>query len=166
MRAGIALGSNVGDRLGALTAARDRICGLRDVNPPVLTSAVYETAAVDCEPGAGKFLNAVIEVSHFGGPEELLAELRTIETTMGRPADHRRNTSRTIDLDLLYYGDEVMNTPELAIPHPRIAGRGFVLTPLADIRPELVLAGASRTVAEMLAQLRDGSAVVRFTSKW
>src|SRR4030095_11065754 len=105
-----------------------------DVKPPVLSSALYETEPVGCEPAAEKFLNAVVEFDYEGGPTRLLERLFKIEETLGRKRNHRRNLSRTIDLDLLYYGDEQIKDERLQLPHPRLHLREFVLRPLADIR--------------------------------
>ena len=166
MRAGIALGSNLGDRLMNLSAARQQIAELPDAQPPILASAAYATEPVGCEPGAPKFLNAVIEIGFRGTPIELLTELRAIEAKLGRPAAHERNVSRLVDLDLLYFGDVQSSSPDLQVPHPRMQERRFVLEPLAEIRPDLVLVGQTRTVAEMLTSLRQTEPLVRFASEW
>lgn len=166
MRAGVALGSNVGDRLQNLRAARDRVSLLARDGEPLLVSSVYETDPIDCEPGAQKFMNAVVELGFEGSADELLHELRKIEAGLGRPADHARNTSRTIDLDLLYFGNEIAETAELTLPHPRIAERHFVLAPLAEIHPHLVLPLATKSVGDMLAELTGGGSVVRVSSQW
>src|SRR5437588_1477279 len=132
MRAGIALGSNLGDRLANLQAARQAISAIPGVSAPIMASPIYETDPLGCERGAQPFLNAVLEVSYSGSPVELFEQLRQVEIALGRPADHTRNVSRTIDVDLLYFGDAVMNTDRLSLPHPRISSRRFVLQPLAD----------------------------------
>jgi 2-amino-4-hydroxy-6-hydroxymethyldihydropteridine diphosphokinase len=166
MRTAVALGSNLGDRLDNLRAARQQICDLADIQPPVLSSAIYETDPVDCEPGAPKFLNAVVEFGYNGDPLELLKSLREIEKTLGRACDHPRNVSRKIDIDLLYSGQTEINERELELPHPRMHLRKFVLQPLADIRPELILPRQGRTVRELLAQLDDACNVVRIRNGW
>ena len=166
MRAGIALGSNVGDRLANLRAARQRIEVITAIEPPLLASAIYETEPVDCEPGAGRFLNAVFEIGFSGDAMCLLAALRAIERELGRPSVHPRNRSRTIDLDLLYFGDLDLDTPELQLPHPRMHERAFVLQPLVDIRPELVLPKRRESVAVLLAKLGDSSQLVRIEAEW
>src|SRR5438067_120494 len=125
MRAGIALGSNLGDRLLNLQRARDAI-RLQSPAQLMLQSSIYETAPVDCEPGAGKFYNAVVEIEFARAAEDLLIQLQQIEASLDRPATHRRNVSRTIDLDLLYFGDEQRDAAELQLPHPRLANRLFV----------------------------------------
>ena len=166
MRTAVALGSNLGDRLDNLRAARQQICDLTDIQPPVLSSAIYETNPVDCEPGAPKFLNAVVEFGYDGDPLQLLKKLRSVEGALGRPREHTRNVSRKIDIDLLYIGDTRINDRELELPHPRMHLRKFVLQPLADIRPELILPQQAKTVRELLAQLNDSCNVVRLRSDW
>ena len=166
MRTAVALGSNLGDRLRNLRAARQQISGLTDIQPPVLSSAIYETDPVDCEPGAPKFLNAVVEFGYNGDPLQLLKKLKGIEDALGRPREHPRNVSRKIDIDLLYIGEAEINEGELELPHPRMHMRKFVLQPLADIRPELVLPRQAKTVRELLAQLDDACNVVRLTNDW
>jgi 2-amino-4-hydroxy-6-hydroxymethyldihydropteridine diphosphokinase len=166
MRTAVALGSNLGDRLDNLRAARQQICDLADIQPPVLSSAIYETDPVDCEPGAPKFLNAVVEFGYNGDPQQLLKKLKGIEDAFGRPRDHPRNVSRKIDIDLLYIGDTKINDRGLELPHPRMHLRKFVLQPLADIRPELILPRQGKTVRELLAQLDDACNVVRLTNDW
>src|SRR5436190_20078281 len=100
MRCGIALGSNLGDRLANLRSGRDAIARLPGVAGPMLSSAVYETEPVGTELDAGRFLNAVIEVEFGGEPEKLLSELQGVEASMGRPSRRPRNAPRTIDLDI------------------------------------------------------------------
>jgi len=139
---------------------------LSGVISPMLSSAIYETDPVGCEPGAGKFLNAVMEFDYEGDPLELLKSLREIEKTLGRAPDHPRNISRKIDIDLLYFGDIIMDSDELQLPYPRMHLRRFVLQPLADIRPDLILPGQSKTVRELLAQLSESTKVMRLTNNW
>lgn len=172
-RAGIALGSNLGDRVANLRAARARLAGVADVageaggHRLVVSAPLFETAPVGCEPGAGPFLNTVVEIPWPDTPERLWTKLAAIEQDLGRPARHARNHSRTVDLDLLYCGDAVRGSAALTLPHPRLAGRRFVLAPLAALRPTLRLPGQSRPVAELLVRLQDDPAAVRlFTSEW
>src|SRR5262249_41894702 len=137
MRAAVALGSNLGDRLENLRTARRQLIKLTEVRPPVLSSAVYETEPIDCEPGAPKFLNAVIEFGYEGDPVHLLEQLARVEESLGRNRDHRKNVSRSIDIDLLYCGDLRLENERMRLPHPRMHLRKFVLQPLTDIRPEV-----------------------------
>jgi 2-amino-4-hydroxy-6-hydroxymethyldihydropteridine diphosphokinase len=166
MRAGVALGSNLGERLANLRNARKDIAALNGAFPPMRSSAIYETEPVGCERGAAKFLNAVIEFSYSGEPGELLRTLAGIEKMLGRPATHERNVSRTIDLDLLYFGDSVIETGELQLPHPRIAEREFVLRPLADIRPDLILPAQEESISVLLLRLGPAAGVVRLDLQW
>ena len=166
MRTAVALGSNLGDRLGNLCAARMAIAALSNVDPPILSSAVYETEPVDCEPGAAKFLNAVVEFDYEGDPASLLEQLIRIEEALGRRRDHPKNVSRTIDIDLLYCGDRKIEDQRLQLPHPKLQLRSFVLQPLADIRPGLVLPGQTKSVSRLLEELKESSAVVRFIDNW
>jgi 2-amino-4-hydroxy-6-hydroxymethyldihydropteridine diphosphokinase len=166
MRTGVALGSNIGDRLENLRAARKAIFALANARPPILSSAVYETEPVGCEPGAGKFLNAVVEFEYEVDPGRLLEELIQIEEALGRKRDHPQNVSRTIDIDLLYCGEQRINDERLQLPHPRLHLRIFVLRPLTDIRPNLVLPGEKKTVSDWLADFKDSGAVIRFAEIW
>lgn len=166
MRAGIALGANLGYRLRCLTIAREQIFALPEVSPPLLSSALYETEPVDCEPGAKKFLNAVVEIGYGGSSRQLLQALRQIEDQLGRPAAHTRNRSRTIDLDLLYHSARTIEEPDLQLPHPRLHLRRFVLQPLAEIRPNLVLPGQVKTIGELTAELSSSPSVVRSARQW
>ena len=166
MRTGVALGSNLGDRTENLRAARRAILALSGVKPPVLASSIYETEPVNCEPGVGEFLNAVVEFEHEGDPAALLEQLIRIEESLGRQRDHARNVSRTIDLDVLYCGTLEIDSERLQLPHPRLHSRRFVLQPLADIRPELILPGQAKTVRELLAQVGKSAKVMCLTNDW
>ncbi len=166
MRAGVAVGSNLGERLANLRNARKDIAALRGVFPPMRSSCIYETEPIGCEKGAAKFLNAAIEFGYAGDAQELLGGLVAIEKLLGRPATHARNVSRTIDLDLLYFGELEIETAELQLPHPRITEREFVLRPLADIRPDLVLPRQTEPVGALLLQLTGAGAVVRVAVEW
>jgi 2-amino-4-hydroxy-6-hydroxymethyldihydropteridine diphosphokinase len=166
MRTAVALGSNLGDRLDNLRATRQQICDLTDIQSAVLSSAIYETDPVDCEPEAPKFLNAVIEFGYNGDPLQLLKKLKSVEDALGRKREHARNVSRKIDIDLLYIGDTKINDRELELPHPRMHLRKFVLQPLADIRPELILPGQTKSVRELLAHLNDTCNVVWVRNDW
>jgi 2-amino-4-hydroxy-6-hydroxymethyldihydropteridine diphosphokinase len=166
MRTAVALGSNIGDRLENLRAARKAIFDLANVKAPILSSAVYETEPVDCEPSAGTFLNAVIEFQYEGDPVRLLEQLIQIEEALGRKRNHPRNVSRTIDIDLLYCGDQQIDEERLQLPHPRLHLREFVLRPLADIRPDLILRGKTKTIRELLADVERCGEAIRFAEEW
>lgn len=134
---GISLGSNLGDRLGNLRTA---VTCLQEVqgSDHLLLSSVYETDPVGCPPGSGSFYNAVIEIETELAPHDLLRKTKAIEKALGRPTAREVNAPRTVDLDLLYYGEIVLSERDLILPHPRMWERDFVLMPLAEIRPDLV----------------------------
>lgn len=141
----LALGTNLGDRRANLRAA------LRALPPPVRVldrSAVYETPpwGLTDQPS---FLNQVVRVETDLEPEALLAYLKGIERKLGRRKTARYGP-RTIDLDILFYDDRVIETTDLVIPHPRLEERAFVLVPLADLTRELRHPVHGRTVEEML----------------
>jgi 2-amino-4-hydroxy-6-hydroxymethyldihydropteridine diphosphokinase len=166
MRTAVALGSNLGDPLENLRVARRQIIELDEVQPPILSSEIYETEPVDCERGASKFSNAVVEFDYEGDPVQLLEQLVRIEESLGRKRDHQKNVSRTIDIDLLYCGDRQIDNERLQLPHPRMHLRKFVLQPLTDIRPDLILPGQTRTIADLLAELEDCGGVISLASNW
>lgn len=150
------MGSNVGDRLKNLRVARDRLRELHEGSDEAfLFSPIYETEPVGCEPGAGSFYNATIEIVTSLNPMALLDAAQAIERELGRPSRRPKNAPRTIDVDLLYLGDRVLNDPRLDLPHPRLLRRRFVLTPLAAIRPDWRLPGCERTIAESLGALES-----------
>lgn len=101
------------------------------------------------------FLNSVCEIAADVPPQELHQHLMKIESALGRPRIRGKNEPRTLDLDLLYAGDWVSDDPALTVPHPRLHLREFVLRPLADFRPNLVLPGQTQTIIELLAALPD-----------
>lgn len=149
----LGLGSNLGDRAGLLNRAVEALELLGKVKP----SRWYETAAVGL-PGAPAFLNGVVRLETDLAPEDLLRQTRDIERRLGRDP-LRRAGSRTIDIDILIYGNRVISRPGLEIPHPRLHQRAFVLVPLAELAPNLVHPVLGKTVAEMLAEV--GSAGVK-----
>ncbi len=150
---GVALGSNQGDRLDHLKMGwqwlKSRSRG------PVRASRIYETHPVGCEPGTESFLNAVGEIHSDEEPLVLLRLMREFERERGRPESYPRNAPRTLDMDMLYAGDVISDTPELVLPHPRLLMRRFVLQPLCDIRPELILPGQAQSVGEIFCSMTD-----------
>jgi len=157
----IALGSNLGDSVQIIRQAMDRLEALS--TRPLLRSSLWLTSPVDCAPGTPPFVNAVVGLSPRPGetPESLLAALQLIERQFGRPAQYRRHEPRVLDLDLLAFGAMVRSDPTLTLPHPRAHQRRFVLAPLAEIAPDLVLPGQDRTVRELLEQLASDEVVQR-----
>lgn len=152
-RAGLALGANLGDRQANLQRAIEGLRQLATPGEPVRVARIYQTRPCDCPPGSPDFLNTVVEIDWSGSARELLEETRAIEAALGRERCGGRNAPRTMDIDVLYLGDTCCEEADLVLPHPRISQRRFVLEPLADIRPELILPGQRETVAGLLDRL-------------
>jgi 2-amino-4-hydroxy-6-hydroxymethyldihydropteridine diphosphokinase len=151
----LSLGSNVGDRAKNLQNA---LTALADAGVEVsCISSIYETEPVDLREQPW-FLNCVVEAQTNLPPLELLRALRAIETSMGSKKLVPKGP-RLIDLDILLYGDEAIDTQELQVPHPRMHLRRFVLTPLAEIAPQSRHPVSGLTAAEMLASTADESQV-------
>jgi len=157
----IALGSNLGEARQNILRGMDRLLTLSD--QPLLKSSLWETSPVDCPTGSPPFVNAVIALVPRARetPESLLKKLQAIEREFGRLPKQVQNEPRSLDLDLIAFGRETRNTPELVLPHPRTGLRRFVLQPLSEIAPDLVLPGHSRTVAELLGALETTEILVR-----
>jgi 2-amino-4-hydroxy-6-hydroxymethyldihydropteridine diphosphokinase len=151
----LSLGSNLGDRLENLRAAMRR---LSDEGVTLRrTSSVYETEPVD-NAEQDWFLNCVAEVSTSLEPLALLRRLQDIERELGRERAVPKGP-RTIDIDILLYGDLAIETEELTLPHPRMLQRRFVLEPLCEIAPALMIPGTEKTVEEALHGLADPAQV-------
>lgn len=148
----VAVGSNLGDRRQNLATARNalaRTAGIRGLK----MSPVYETEPVG-GPSQGKFLNAVWEIETSLSAREFLKKLLGIEETMGRVRTEK-NAPRVIDLDILFYGSEIIEEPGLSVPHPRLHERLFVLTPLKDLAPDWVHPKLNQTVRELWEDVRE-----------
>lgn len=152
----VALGSNLGDSPEIFREAMARLQNFSD--EPLLKSSLWQTTPVDCPPDSPKFLNAVIAFVPQKGeaPETLLVKMQALEKTFGRQTKKTLNEPRPLDLDLITFGSEIRNTLQLTLPHPRAHLRRFVLQPLSEIAPDLILPGQTRTVAQLLAGLGDG----------
>lgn len=145
----LGLGSNLGERQNNLSLALDFIAERIKIEK---LSPVYDTAPVG-NTNQPRFLNMVARVSSRLAANTLLFMVKGIEAKLGRvPID----TPRPIDIDILFYGDQVINNPpELIVPHPRLAERSFVLIPLADIAPDLVHPVSKKTIRQMLAEIKE-----------
>lgn len=155
-RVGLALGSNVGDRLANLRAARDLLRGLTPVGVHYEQAPVYQSEPVDCPPDSPDFFNSVIELDYVGEPLQLLDDTQAIEYHLGRETIRARNAPRVIDIDILYFDDLVTDAGIVIIPHPKLTHRRFVLQPLSDIRPHLTLPGDRVNISEHLRRLDSG----------
>jgi 2-amino-4-hydroxy-6-hydroxymethyldihydropteridine diphosphokinase len=151
----LSLGSNLGEREKNLASAMEE---LEKRGAKILRrSSIYETEPVEIREQAW-FLNCAIEVETSMQPQQFMSAMLEIELLLGR----RRETKygpRTIDLDILLEGDTILNTPQLTIPHPKMAERRFVLVPLAEIGPQAIHPVLRRTIAELLALCPDQSEV-------
>jgi len=128
----IALGSNLGNRRNYLSAAFNKIKRLKGVKP-IKISRVIETPPVGMPKKQPKFLNAALKIKTSLTPIKLLKCLQRVEEELGRPSRHSRSGNRAIDLDILLYGDKVIRTRRLIIPHPRMFKRDFVIKPLSEV---------------------------------
>ena len=156
----VGLGSNLGDRAGYLLLA---VRGMLDAGLDVIRlSSIYETEPVEYEHQPA-FLNMVAELrgSTLPSPEQTLARLLRIEYALGRTRDVRMGP-RTIDLDLLIFKDQQIETEFLTVPHPRLATRRFVLVLLNELVPGLVHPVLGKSISELLSQTKDESSVMRW----
>jgi 2-amino-4-hydroxy-6-hydroxymethyldihydropteridine diphosphokinase len=167
----VALGSNLGDSRRIILDSMARLQKFSDA--PILKSSLWQTSPVDCPPNSPKFVNAVVGLVPRANetPESLLQKLRALEKEFGRQAKKVLNEPRPLDLDLVAFGNEIRpaapkrseggNSPELILPHPRAHLRRFVLQPLGEIAPEMILPGQGKTVAKLLAELPADETVTR-----
>jgi len=157
----VALGSNLGDSRQLILDAMARLQNLSD--EPILKSSLWQTSPVDCPPGSPKFVNAVVGLvpRKDETPESLLKKLQELEKEFGRLRGHILNEPRPLDLDLIAFGAETRILPDLILPHPRAPVRRFVLQPLSEIAPDLVLPMQQKTVSQLLSDLPTGETVTR-----
>ena len=134
-------------------SAMDRLAAL--AGGPTRRSSLWRSAPEACPPGSTEFINAAVTFPVREGetPESLLAALLALETEFGRQPKQIPNESRPLDLDLLAFGNEVRRSPTLTLPHPRAHLRRFVLAPLSELAPDLILPGQMQTVGTLLALL-------------
>ena len=156
----LGLGSNMGNRQGNLDRALELLSQRLSTGK---VSSIYDTEPVGniTQP---HFLNLVCQVYTRLAPAELLALAKGIELKLGR-ARGTPNAPRPIDIDILFYGDQVMETPALVIPHPRLAERAFVLVPLAEIAPDLIHPVNGQTIRELLQAVTETQGVLKWENK-
>ena len=149
----VALGSNLGDPRRNVLQGMARLQELAE--GPLIKSALWQSTPVDCPPNSPIFVNAVVGLMPRAGetPESLLLKLQVLEKEFGRRPKKVLNEPRPLDLDLIAFGGEFRATKELTLPHPRAHERRFVLHPLNEIAPELILPGQSQSVAQLLERL-------------
>lgn len=165
--AAIGMGSNLGDRLAHLQSAWEALVKINGVTP-LARSAIYETAPVDV-PAEFKhlsFLNAVAIFDVTLDVETWSRHVHAIEDAMQRIRTGVRNAPRSIDLDLLFFGDCTMSQPHLMLPHPQCTNRRFVCQPLAELRPNWVPPGNTEPISKILQQLPEQPGVQRYQHQW
>ncbi len=153
----VALGSNLGDSLEIIQQAFGWLQGLSQA--PVRRSSIWRSAPVDCPPGSPDFINAVAGLIPNRGetPESLLVKLKELEVEFGRRPKMVLNEPRPLDLDLIAFGGELRGSGGLILPHPRAHLRAFVLLPLSEIAPALILPGQTASVSQLSSRILDGS---------
>jgi len=160
----IGLGANLGDPLQALREARQALAAI-PASRLTAVSPLYRTAPVGGPAGQPDYLNAVLQLETRLSAGELLALCRQLEERCGRRRGLRW-AARTLDLDLLDYGRQLLRTPALTLPHPRLHLRRFVLAPLADVAPDWRHPRLGRSARQLLAALPAGEAVQRLEESW
>ncbi len=157
----VALGSNLGDSQKIISGAMARLQNFSD--EPILKSSLWQTSPVNCPPDSPKFVNAVVGLipKKNETPESLLKKLRELEIEFGRASKTVLNEPRPLDLDLIAFGNEMRNSLELILPHPRAYLRKFVLQPLSEIAPDFILPGQGNTVSQLLIELSSDEILTR-----
>jgi 2-amino-4-hydroxy-6-hydroxymethyldihydropteridine diphosphokinase len=157
----VALGSNLGDSRRIISGAMARLQSFS--NRPIRKSSLWQTSPVNCPPDSPMFVNAVAGLvpQKEETPESLFEKLRLLEKEFGYRPRKIPNEPRPLDLDLIAFGAETRDTPELILPHPRAHLRRFVLQPLNEITPDFVLPGQDKTVSQLLAELSSDEVLKR-----
>lgn len=163
----LSLGSNLGDRVGYLQQATSLLSAVPEIKI-VATSSFYESEPWQMD-SENWFVNAVIQISTTLEPEKLLKECQRIESQLGRNCIHRTSngnyTDRTIDIDILFYDNKIINTPDLVIPHKFFHKRAFLMVPMLEIAQDFVHPLFNKTVAELYEELENPEMVVLYGTR-
>lgn len=165
---GLSLGSNLGDKVTNIRAAAEKLIHFDDTRL-VGKSALYETEPVDVREEFQhlKFLNSVMIVASTASADEWLKRIGQVETELGRVRDaDDKNVPRPVDVDIIFYGDQLIGSGGLVVPHPRWAERRFVVQPLADLQPERILPGMEASVGKILSGLPGAEGLHRLETDW
>lgn len=160
----LGFGSNLGDTLSTLRQARQML----ETDPKIrvtATSPLYRTTPVGGPPDQPDYLNGVLEITTTLEPLELLHHCQSIEKRFGRQRTIRWD-ARTLDIDLLLFGDMVIDSRELQLPHPRMAERGFVLQPLCDLAADQIHPTRHCTLTSLLTEISPLQGVLRLNEVW
>ena len=160
----LGLGANLGDPAATLAAARDALARLPR-SRLLACSALYRTAPVGGPPGQPDYLNAVVALATHLPPAALLAHCLALEERFGRLRSEPWGP-RTLDIDLLLYDDLALDSPDLVLPHPRLHLRRFVLEPLCDLAPQLILPGTGAPLSRLLKALKNPERVELIGTEW
>ena len=162
----VSLGSNLGDSVAMLRTART-LLRKRTGASEVSSAPLYQTEPIDCPPDTPVFLNTILSLVADLTPHELLSCGQQIEVELGRPEDHGFHEPRTVDIDLIASGSAEINSSLLTLPHPRAHLRSFVLTPLADLYPDLILPGKKQSTQSLLQALpKEEPGPSLFLERW
>ncbi len=161
----LSLGSNIGDRVGFIQQATSLLSSNENINI-VSTSSFYESEPWQMD-SENWFVNAVIQISTTLMPETLLAECQKIETFLGRKRQtgNPKYTDRTIDIDIICYDNQILNTPELTIPHKYFHKRAFVLVPMLEIAEDFVHPVFGKTVEELFEDIEEPEMVCLYGTR-
>ena len=157
----IALGSNLGDSASNIKRAFTELQKLS--GKPIQKSSLWRSTPVDCPPGSPDFINAAVAIEPLleETPESLLIRLHGLEIQFGRQPKVALNEPRSLDLDIIAFGEEVRETMQLTLPHPRWHQRRFVLEPLSEIAPDAIMPGQTQSVIQLLSELDTTEILVR-----
>lgn len=149
----VGLGSNQGDSAAIVLSAMQRLTDF--AAGALLRSALWRTSPVNCPPDSGDFINAAVAFAPRDGltPEILLAGLKALESEFGRQRNPVRNAPRELDLDLLLFGQELRDSEDFRLPHPRAVDRLFVLAPAQQVLPDALWPGTGKTISRLLEEL-------------